>query len=128
MGNWFGKKRVVHPLEAYCDVEGARRSNTRSSVIQYYSEKSCNSSSSSSSRARIKVRMTKTEMEEMIALANQDDHDHNQGALGRLIFQQCLEGRWRARVDTTYPADCPLDSFTSGRCLRTIIEEQTPSS
>ncbi|KAE7999293.1 hypothetical protein FH972_003740 [Carpinus fangiana] len=64
MGNWFGRKKVVHPLP------------------QEYSP-SC---------LRVKVRMTKTQLRELMDLSKGDSE------LGRLILQECMEGRLSARV------------------------------
>jgi hypothetical protein len=70
MGNLFGRKKTVHPLE----------------------------SESSSCSLRIKVRMTKQQLRELMDLSKGNSE------LGRLILQECLEGRLNARV---WPQETP---------------------
>ena len=49
----------------------------------------------SSSSLRIKVRMTKTQLKELM---RQADSSQGNSELGSLILQECLDGRFRARV------------------------------
>ncbi|KAJ6955648.1 hypothetical protein NC652_006916 [Populus alba x Populus x berolinensis] len=102
MGNWFARKYLaVHPT----DQDG--EDIVKSSLI-----------TPSSSSLRIKVRMTTTQLEELMALA-----DLSQGSsdLGRVILQECLDGRFRARVVV---GDEGLLSSEYARNLYTIKEEQ----
>ncbi|KAG6784920.1 hypothetical protein POTOM_010633 [Populus tomentosa] len=101
MGNWFARKYLeVHPV----DQDG--EDIVKSSLV-----------TPSSSSLRIKVRMTTTQLEELMALA-----DLSQGSsdLGRVILQECLDGRFRARVVV---GDEGLLSSEYARNLYTIKEE-----
>ena len=49
----------------------------------------------SSSSLRIKVRMTRTQLKELMRQAGSS---HGNSELGSMILQECLDGRFRARV------------------------------
>ena len=101
MGNWFSRKYLaVHPM----DQDG--EDIVKSSLI-----------TPSSSSLRIKVRMTTTQLEELMALA---DLSEGSSDLGRVILQECLDGRFRARVVV---GDEGLLSSEYARNLYTIKEE-----
>ncbi|EXB83813.1 hypothetical protein L484_023418 [Morus notabilis] len=79
MGNWSGKilSKEVHPL----DDDGQRRTTTITTR--------------SSSSVRIKARMTVKQLKDLAAQVDMSK-DTNNSELGRLILQQCLEGKLSA--------------------------------
>ncbi|KAL4379703.1 hypothetical protein GQ457_02G001500 [Hibiscus cannabinus] len=80
MGNCFGRsKTTVRPLENDVEITKIRKSLD-----------------SASSPTRIKVCMTRTQLEELKARAA-DARKGNSG-LGRLIVEECLEGRLSPRI------------------------------
>ncbi|XP_021692432.2 uncharacterized protein LOC110673607 [Hevea brasiliensis] len=79
MGNCIGRKRAVQPLNHRQEEEDVK-------IIH---------GSTSSNKLRIKVRMTTRQLKE---LAAQVDLSKGNSELGRMILQQCLDGRLRACV------------------------------
>ena len=73
MGNWIGKRRVIHPIEGH---QGLR---------------SC------SRPLRIKVVMTRNQLKELMAMADLSLCDD----LATLILQECCRGKFDARLLTS---------------------------
>ncbi|GFY90175.1 hypothetical protein Acr_07g0003720 [Actinidia rufa] len=79
MGNWLGKKQVVHPL-GHEPLRNGWSGGSRSN-----------------SSVRIKVRMSARELKEWMAQVDPSKLADSE-QLGGLILQECSRGRWVPRV------------------------------
>ncbi|KAK2649968.1 hypothetical protein Ddye_017457 [Dipteronia dyeriana] len=80
MGNWLGRNRVVHPLLLdHDDHDRLARLEQPSTSLW------------------VKVRVRASQLKEFTAKADLNSSRDNSD-LGRLILQECLEGRLTARV------------------------------
>ncbi|KAK3194530.1 hypothetical protein Dsin_025840 [Dipteronia sinensis] len=80
MGNWLGRNRVVHPLLLdHDDHDQLERLEQPSTSLW------------------VKVRARESQLKELTAKADSNSSGDNSD-LGRLILQECLEGRLTARV------------------------------
>ncbi|KAL5863242.1 hypothetical protein ACOSQ3_000756 [Xanthoceras sorbifolium] len=77
MGNLLGRKQVVHPLLNHDDHDELASLDHPSDSLW------------------VKVRLTASQLQELTAKA---DSSQDNSDLGRLILQECLEGRLAARV------------------------------
>jgi hypothetical protein len=100
MGNWFAR---IYQAVLSVDQDSE---DVKSSLI-----------APSSSSLRIKVRMTTTQLKELMTQA---DLSEGNSELGSMILQECLDGRFRARVVV---GDEGLLSSEYARNLYTIKEE-----
>lgn len=103
MGNWFGKDKGVQPV----DDEGLGKTTRSSSGV------------------KIKVRMTTRQFKELVAQVDKSKPSHN-SELGRLILQQCLEGKFSSpvvnvdagrnfRLSETKRSGCRLSTIYEGK-------------
>ncbi|KDP28420.1 hypothetical protein JCGZ_14191 [Jatropha curcas] len=99
MGCCLGRNWVVNPITA--DHHQEEEDNFMSHI-----------NTISSTNLRMKVRMTKTQFLELA------DSSKNNSELGRMILQECLEGRLRSRI----LVDQGL-KFQCANSLSTIKEE-----
>lgn len=112
MGNLFGRWRCkgVHPIHIE-EGRGFLRSSKQSS-----------SSSNGSSIMRVKVRMTKEQLKQLMS---EVDLSKGSSELGQLIFNQCVKGRFDARVfSPTHQYQNRLFKDLANRTLSTIWEEE----
>lgn len=79
----------------------------------------------SSNSLKVKVRMTETQLKELMARVDMSKENSNQ-LLGRLILNDCLQGRFTARIIAS--ADGHLGPTCARVCsLSTIFEEERES-
>ncbi|TXG63098.1 hypothetical protein EZV62_010092 [Acer yangbiense] len=81
MGNWLGRNRVVHPLLLDHDDDHDQLARLEQPSTSLW----------------VKVRVGASQLKELTVKADSNSSRDNSD-LGRLILQECLEGRLTARV------------------------------
>ncbi|KAK4848783.1 hypothetical protein QYF36_017277 [Acer negundo] len=83
MGNWLGRNRVVHPLLLDHDDDHDQLARLEQPSTSLW----------------VKVRVRASQLKELTAKADSNSNSSQENSeLGRLILQECLEGRLTARV------------------------------